>query len=242
MKKKSRVLAVVAARAGSKGIKNKNLMKIDGKPLVLHSIKTLLKSGCIDLVCLSTNSKKIGKIVKKNYPKVYIDHRPKKYSGDKVPLTSVPHYICKKFNKNHNFYDYVLQVAPTCPFVKISTIKKIVKMLKKKVSNCVVTIKKIEHEHPYRAKKFNKKNHNIHHFIKDIDVEKYISRQDLPNLYCTSGAIYGRTNKLINSFNGKDFCLGNRPKGVVVNDIEAINIDRKIDLDFARYISLNFKI
>ena len=63
-------------------------------------------------------------------------------------------------------------------------------MLKKKVSNCVVTIK-IEHEHPHRAKKFNKKNHNIHHFIKDIDVEKYISRQDLPNLYCTSGAIYG---------------------------------------------------
>ena len=95
---------------------------------------------------------------------------------------------------------------------------------------------------PTGLKKFNKKNHNIHHFIKDIDVEKYISRQDLPNLYCTSGAIYGRTNKLINSFNGKDFCLGNRPKGVVVNDIEAINIDRKIDLDFARYISLNFKI
>ena len=62
MKKKSRVLAVVAARAGSKGIKNKNLMKIDGKPLVLHSIKTLLKSGCIDLVCLSTDSKKIGKL------------------------------------------------------------------------------------------------------------------------------------------------------------------------------------
>ncbi len=241
MKKKSRVLAVVAARGGSKGIKNKNLRKINGIPLLLHSIKSLSKSGCIDLICVSTDSQRIKYIVKKSYPKVYIDNRPKKYSKDKVPLTSVPHYVCKKFNKEGNFYDYVLQVAPTCPFIKISTIQKIVKMLKKKESDCVVTIKRIEHEHPYRAKKFNKKNNSITHFLRNINVEKFISRQDLPSLYCTSGAIYGRSNKLISSFNGKDFCLGKKPKGVIVDDIEAVNIDRKIDLDFAKYLSLKQK-
>jgi len=84
----------------------------------------------------------------------------------------------------------------------------------------------------------NKKNKSIKHFIKDINVEKFISRQDLPELYCTSGAIYGRSNKLISSFNGNDFCLGKNPKGVIVNDFEAINIDRKIDLEFAKFISL----
>ncbi len=241
MRKKSKVLAVVAARGGSKGIKNKNLRKINGIPLLLYSIQSLLKSGCIDFICVSTDSKKIKNIVKKKYPKIYIDNRPKKYAGDKVPLTSVPHYICKKFNYEGNFYDYVLQVAPTCPFIKISTIQKIVKMLKSKKSDCVVTIKRIEHEHPYRAKKFDKKDSSIKHFLRNINVEKFISRQDLPTLYCTSGAIYGRSNKLISSFNGKDFCLGKKPKGVIVDDIESINIDRKIDLDFAKYLSLKQK-
>ena len=115
MKKQSKVLAVVAARGGSKGIKDKNIQKINGKPLVLYCIEALINSHCIDMICVSTDSQKIKKVVKKKFPKIYINDRPKKYAGDKIPLTSVPHYICKKFNRVGNFYDYVLQVAPTCP-------------------------------------------------------------------------------------------------------------------------------
>ena len=77
-------------------------------------------------------------------------------------------------------------------------------------------------------------------FIKGINLEKYISRQSLPTLYCTSGAIYARTYKLLKSFSGKDFCLGKKPIGIVIDDIEAINIDRKIDFDFANFISKNY--
>ena len=64
----------------------------------------------------------------------------------------------------------------------------------------------------------------------------FISRQDLPTLYCTSGAIYARSFKLLKSFSGRDFCLGPKPYGIVVNDREAVNIDRKIDLEFAKFI------
>ena len=88
----------------------------------------------------------------------------------------------------------------------------------------------------------NKKNNQFKSFLKNINVEKFISRQDLPTLYCTSGGIYARSFKLLKKFNEKDFNLGKRPIGIVVNDIEAINIDRHIDFDFAELISKKYNL
>ena len=88
----------------------------------------------------------------------------------------------------------------------------------------------------------NEKNSKFKSFLKNINVEKFISRQDLPTLYCTSGAIYARSFQLLKKFNEKDFNLGTRPIGVVVDDIEAVNIDRHIDFDFAELISKKYKL
>ena len=79
-------------------------------------------------------------------------------------------------------------------------------------------------------------------FLSKVNVEQFISRQDLPLLYCTSGAIYARTFNLLKSFSGKDFCLGNKPFGVLVDDLECINIDRPIDFEFANFISKKYNI
>ena len=126
MKKKYKILAVVAARGGSKGIKNKNLNKIGGKPLVLHVIKTLSKIKKINTICLSSDSSKIIDVVKRKFPNVQIDFREKKLSGDKVPLTSVAKSK-RKYNKKGDSHDIILQVAPTCPFIK--TIELIIQKL-----------------------------------------------------------------------------------------------------------------
>ncbi len=241
MKKKYKILAVVAARGGSKGIKNKNLKKIGGKPLVLHAIKTLSKIKKINTICLSSDSSKIIDVVKRKFPNVQIDFREKKLSGDKVPLTSVAKSVSEKYNKKGDSHDIILQVAPTCPFIKKKTIELIIQKLINKESDCAVSLKRIEHEHPYRAKEIYKKSY-FRSLIKNINVEKFISRQDLPELYCTSGAVYARTNGLLSKFDGKDFCLGKYPIGIVVDDFEAINIDRQIDLEFASFVAKKYKI
>ena len=232
-----KIIAVVAARGGSKSIPKKNLKKLNGKPLINYIIGTLLNIKEIDRTILSSDSPEILRIAQKNNKKsLEIRLRPKNLSKDQTPLTSVAQYVANELFKENYEPEIVLQVAPTCPFIKSTTIKKIIKILKLKQSNCAVTLKRIEHDHPYRAKKLYN-NKTFKQFIKGINVEKFISRQDLPTLYCTSGAIYARTNKLLRSFSGKDFCLGKNPIGVVVDDIEAINIDRKIDFDFANYIA-----
>ena len=236
-----KIIAVVAARGGSKSIKNKNIQIIGKKHLINHILGTLLKVKQISRTILSSDSNKIIKIAKKyNSKKLETRLRPKSLSQDSTPLTSVAHHIALELEKENYKPDFVLQVAPTCPFISKRTINKIINVLKSKKTSCAVTLKRIEHEHPYRAKVLNKKNY-FSQFIKGINVEKYISRQDLPTLYCTSGAIYGRSFKLLKTFSGKDFCLGRNPFGVVVNDVESVNIDRKIDLDFARFISKSKK-
>jgi CMP-N,N'-diacetyllegionaminic acid synthase len=241
VKKKYKIVAVVSARAGSKGIPNKNIKLLNGKPLILYSLKSLLKVKEIDRVVLSSDSEKILNIAKKFSKKIQLMKRPKNLAVDKTPLTSVVKYTAIELAKNGYEADFILQIAPTCPFIKINTVKHIIKLLKKG-NECVVTLKKIEHEHPYRAKILNEKNFEFKSFIRNINVEKFISRQDLPTLYCTSGAIYARSFQLLKKFSEKDFNLGTKPIGVVVDDIEAVNIDRHIDFDFAELISKKYKL
>ncbi len=230
------IIAVVPARGGSKGIPRKNLKLLDNKPLIFHIIETLLKNKKISLVVLSSEDEEIKKVATKKFKnKILIQERPKYLSKDHTPLTSVVKYAAEKLHKEGINFKYVLQVAPTCPFIKQITVNQIIQALENNYSDCVVTLKRVEHEHPYRVKELDKNNY-FRQFIKNVNVEKFISRQDLPTLYCTSGAIYARTFKLLKTFNEKNFCLGKKPLGVVVDDYEAINIDRPIDFDFAKLI------
>ena len=210
-------------------------------PLIVYSLKTLIKIKSIDQIIVSSDSSKILKIANNISKKIKTFIRPRYLAKDKTPLTSVVKYVALDQESKGNKFDYVLQIAPTCPFITEETYKKIIGLLKRG-NDCVVTLKKIEHEHPYRAKEFNKKNAIFKSFIKNIDVEKFISRQDLPTLFCTSGGVYARSLKLLKKFDEKDFNLGKNPKGVIVNDIEAINIDRQIDFDFAKLISKKYKM
>jgi len=239
--RKKNIVAIVPARGGSKSIPYKNLKKIQNKPLIYFILKTLTQVKSIDRIIVSTEDTKIKKVVKKLFPKLEIIDRAKKLSTDRIALTEVVKHVAKEIHNKSYRPDIVLQVAPTCPYIKKKTIEDIVKKLINNKSDCVVTLKRIEHEHPYRAKEFNKKTKVFKSFIKGVNVEKFISRQDLPELYCTSGAIYGRTYDLLQKFNNKDFCLGKNPIGVVVDDVEATNIDRPIDFEFAKFLAKKIK-
>jgi CMP-N,N'-diacetyllegionaminic acid synthase len=233
-------IAIVSARGGSKGIKKKNLQKINKKPLIFYTLNTLVNSN-IDEVIFSSDSDEIINEVKKFKLNIKIFKRPLYLADDKTALTDVVKYTAHQFSKKYYKPDVVFQVAATCPFLKVITINDTIKKFKKnKNIECCVTLKRIEHEHPYRAKKILK-NGIFEPVIKNKNVEKFISRQDLPLYYCTSGSLYARNYSLLMKFNNKDFCLGKKPHGIIVDDIESINIDRQVDLDFARFIYKKLK-
>ena len=100
---------------------------------------------------------------------------------------------------------------------------------------CAVSLQRIEHSHPYRARKLFESNY-FENFIRDINVESYHSRQDLPELFCTSGSIYTRERHLLEAYDETDFAMGTKRKGVIMDEIEAVNIDRMIDFQFAEFL------
>ena len=154
MNRRLKIIAIVPARGGSKGIPKKNIKKLNKIPLIIYILKTLSKIKLIDRIIVSTDFLDLEKIVKNKFKKkIEIHRRPANLCGDKVPLTSVVKYTAKYlYNKENYKPDIVLQVAPTCPFIKKNTILKMLNLLKKNKTNCCVTLKRIEHEHPYRAK------------------------------------------------------------------------------------------
>lgn len=114
MYKKKKIVAIIPAREGSKGIKNKNIKKLNGFPLISYSICSAKKSKLIDKVFVSTDGKKISKISKTYGAEVI--KRPKKLSNDIImPDAAVVHAI-KYILKNLNFnFDYLVFIQPTSP-------------------------------------------------------------------------------------------------------------------------------
>ena len=93
MKKKYKILAVVSARGGSKGIPGKNLKKLKNKPLLSYTLKTLIKIKEIDNIIVSSDDPKILSFAKNFSTKIISQKRPKFLAQDKTPLTSVVKYV-----------------------------------------------------------------------------------------------------------------------------------------------------
>lgn len=112
-----KIIAVVPARAGSKGIRNKNLLKISGKPLVCYPIKAALQTKYIDFVFCSTDSPMISKIARSMGADVsYL--RGKKLASDKAKSTDVLLDAINFFEKSGQFFDYIIMVEPTSPLTE----------------------------------------------------------------------------------------------------------------------------
>ena len=98
--KKQKVICIIPARGGSKGLKMKNLQKVNSKPLIYFPIKAALKSGVCDKVCVSTDSMQIAKVSKKYGAEVPV-LRKKKFAGD---FTTTEQTLKNALCEFENFY------------------------------------------------------------------------------------------------------------------------------------------
>ncbi len=231
-----KILAVISARGGSKEVPRKNLLKLGDKPLIAHMLDKAKKCDLIDMVICSTDSQEIASVAK-SYGVDVPFLRPKELAQDRTPLISSTLHAMKFMDSIGFISDIVIQLSPTCPFIKVSSIQKSIEHVLSVECESAVSLQKIEHEHPYRARKLMD-NDYFENFIQTINVEakQFHSRQDLPLLYCTSGGIYTRKRHLLDKYNGEDFAMGNLRKAVVLDEIESVNIDRMIDFQFAEFL------
>ena len=197
-RKKFKVLCIIPARGGSKGIKLKNLSKIGNKPLIYYPIIAAKKSGVCDDVFVSTDSLKIAKVAKKygaNVPFL----RSKKYSGSLTTTEKTLQNALLAYEKFYNTkIDICLFLTCTNFFRKISWVKNVVNNLikNKKLESSFVVSKLYRH---FWHKIKNSRPEKVAKWMND-----YTSRQIAPKLYreetglaCATRAKFWRKGKRI---------------------------------------------
>jgi len=231
-----KILAVILARGGSKGIPNKNLSLIGGKPLVVHSIQKCLEvSKYYDMkVIVSSDSNKIIE-TSKNVGAWVPFKRPDYLAQDDVEsLPAVQHAIKEVENILKYIFDIIVYVQPNSPFCRIQDFRECINNLifRKELESCL-PITDIA-THPFKMKKI-KENGILENFI-DQGFEDMRPRQLLPKVYRRAGSIYvSRRNVIMNN----NTLVGNPCFGIKVPSITAVDIDSHLDLELARIIFKN---
>ncbi len=188
MYKKKKVLVIIPARSGSKGIKNKNIKIIKNKPLLTHSIIYAKKCKFIDKIVVSTDSFKYANIAKKFKADVPF-LRSKRLSGDKVKDYPVIKNCLKTSEKYYKtLFDYIVLLRPTSPFRERLLIEKGLKKLhNNKTSTSIRSVIQTK-KHPYRHWRIIKKERMIS-IIANVKEPYNIPRQLLPKMFFQTGDI-----------------------------------------------------
>ena len=232
MYKNKKILAVVMARGGSKGIKNKNLKKINGLTLVSIAGKLLKKINIIDRSIISTDSKKISACGKKSGLSVFFK-RPKNLSKDMTSDFKVINHSLKMMEKiDSTKYEVILMIQPTSPIREKNDIIKCIKILVNKKASAVWTINKVDNKfHPLKQLKI--KNGLLNHF--DRKGRKIVARQQLNYTYIRNGVCYTISrNTILNEKN----IMGSKCLYSIIKK-PVVNIDNLSELNLARKILKN---
>lgn len=223
------IICIIPARKGSKGVPNKNIIRIKNIPLVQYSINTAKDISEISDICISTDSKIIKEIAIENKINFY-GYRPSNLSDDYAETRDVVRYEVLKFEKIFKKkYDFILLLQPTTPIRNIKKIKKVINLIKKnKKIDSIISVKDVEGNHPLRMKVFKNKRLINYSGKKNEDMRP---RQKLPNVYIRSGSFYLIKRDSFMKFNS---LVGRNCEGVILEGLEAINIDTMLDVEYLK--------
>lgn len=182
-----KVLAVIPARAGSKGVPGKNIKSLGKTPLIGYTVRAALASKWIDTVIVSTDCNKIADIARKEGARVPF-LRPSELATDNALTAPVVIHALKTTQElDETTYDAVLLLQPTCPFRTAEEIDLAVELLKNGDCTSVVSVKSVDGNHPFRMKRIE--NGYLSNFI-DQGFEDMRPRQELPEVFIRDGSIY----------------------------------------------------
>lgn len=232
MPDKNLILLTIAARAGSKGIKNKNIRKLCGIPLIGHTIKQAIKWGKADKIICTTDSKKIAFIAKK-YGACVPFLRPAELAGDCTGKLDVLRHALTEVEKIYNKkYQIIVDLDVTAPIRKISDIDNAYNLFIRKHPNSVFSVTN-SHKNPY----FNMVEIRNNGFAKLVKKPRCSikRRQDAPSTYDMNASIYVYNRKFLLN---KDTIspVTNYSVPIIMEDISSFDIDTEKDFQFIEFL------
>lgn len=177
------IVALIPARGGSKGIKNKNIVPLCGKPLIAYTIEAAKNATSLDHVIVSTDSPEIAEIARKCGAEVPF-LRPAELSGDETPMLDVVQHALEWCEKGFGHNKAVVLLQPTSPLRKAKHIDEAVELFCSRAVSSVVSVVEVPHQYsPVSVMALD--GGFLRPFLKD---EKFIGRrQDKPLVFARNG-------------------------------------------------------
>ena len=215
-----KVIAIIPARGGSKGIPRKNLINFKGKPLIQWSIEAASQSKYITDVIVSSDDDEILQYASKTQNLIIIK-RPKNLAQDNSRTEPVLSHALASL-KNNN-YDYLILLQPTSPLRTSEDIDFAFEKLQNSEATSLISVCELEH-HPYKSFKVDEKG-----YLQGVINNNYpfYPRQELPKTYRANGAIYIIK---VNDFLKKKSLLADKTTHFEMTIESSLDIDNLEDL------------
>jgi len=226
-----KILAIIPARGGSKGVPGKNKKLLNGKPLIQYTIDAALQSNHISEVLVTTDDTEIITISKSlgaNVPFV----RPKHLAEDTTPTLPVIQHAISHLEAEGKQFDAICLLQPTSPFRPKGFLDKALETFTEKQTDALISVQEVPHEYnPHWTFKPNK-NGTLH--IATGEKNIIPRRQELPKAYHRDGSIYITKTKIIQE---KNSLYGNSISYIVSDTQYYVNIDTQEDWQKAEQLA-----
>ncbi|ACL03369.1 acylneuraminate cytidylyltransferase [Desulfatibacillum aliphaticivorans] len=229
-----KVLAVIPARGGSKGVPRKNIRSLGDKPLIGHILETAGKSKYLDRVIVSTDDEEIMQAARDAGAEAPFV-RPAELSVDTAPLLSVVLHAFHYYEEKGEPFDAVINIQPTCPFLSSDTLDEAVELWMESGCQSVVPLAEVVTGHPYITKRVLG-DRSIENFCQIPEGAVVAPRQKREKAYYLTGGFYLRDRNLLLQEGLKGHALGDDCRAVIVDEIQAVDINTEMDFLFARFL------
>ncbi len=153
MYKNKRILAIIPARGGSKGLPNKNIKEMNGKPLIYWTVKRAQESELLDRIFISTDSPNIASICQNICNQSVDELRPDELAQDTSSSADVIKYTINLLKQKGAEYDYILLLEPTSPLRKKDDIDRVIQLAcENPIRDGVISLGEVHMEHPSAVK------------------------------------------------------------------------------------------
>jgi CMP-N-acetylneuraminic acid synthetase len=225
-----KILGIIPARGGSKGIPRKNVTPLLGKPLLAYTAETALTSKRLTRTVLSTEDKEIAG-VGREYGLEVPFLRSSSLAKDDTPTLLVLQDVIQRLESMEEFYDAIFTLQPTNPLRLPQDIDGAIELLERTGADSVISFVEVGEKHPARMKFISPDGRVVDPpFAEQYEGQR---RQELPKLYLREGSVYLTRRDVLmdqNSLKGRD-C-----RAWLIPEDRACNIDTPFDLFLAEQI------
>lgn len=221
-----RILAIIPARGGSKGVPGKNIKLLGDKPLIAYSIEQAVEGKLLSKIIVSTDDEVIANVAREYGAEVPF-LRPQELAIDTSSSIEVVQHAVEFLESQGEFFDTVCLLQPTSPFRERGFIDKAITVFIEKKSDALVSVLSVPYEfNPHWTFESNENG-----MLRIATGEKEIikRRQDLPNAFFRDGSIYLTKMESIK----KGTFYGESLSYIESNSQLYVNIDAMVDWENA---------